>query len=900
MNLGERGEQPKTGRFVPGVEWLEDRTVPAGNVQVMLFDGTLYVAGDDLGNQIWIAGTGTGSVMIRALDDTTTINGQAGPISVSGIKHDLYIRMFGGDDQLLVTSTRNKGTLNVDTGDGNDILGISDAGHRSETTLATGAGDDNVILNGSVFRRYVYLDTGAGDDTVIASSIGVADLGIFNPAGSDYFENRGSTIARPATIGVTSGARPTTDATTTDTTAPTPTITTTASAQTNTSPIAMTVTFDEDVTGFDTSDVTVNNGTVTSFTQQDARVYLLGVTPTGQGTVSVTVGANAATDAAGNGNVASNTVDVTYDNVAPVVAINAQTSNSASPTITGTVDDSASTVQVTVNGTAYTATVSGTTWSVNVTDTLTDGTYSVSATATDAAGNVGTASNATGLTIDAAAPTIIFTTSPTVPTNQSLVTVTITFSEDVTDFTTDDVTVTNGTKSNFQTVTAGRVFTIDVTPTAEGTVAVSVPAGAAVDASGNQNTTNQFSFVYDTTPPAVTVDAASTGEVTGTSSDTAGASGVQKVEISILDANGTGMYYSGSAFDSATEVFLLATTTDGFATWSYALTAPGTYTVNAKATDNAGNVTTISTPQSVVVAADTTPPTATITAAETSPTNAGTIHVTVTFDEDVTDFTASDLTAATTNGTASNLQSTNARTYTFEIVPTADGPVTFTLGAGAVTDLSGNANVSTPFTINSDRTAPVATFTSNQSDPTNASTVVVTIDFGEDVAGVDAADFTVTNGTFTLATVDARHYTVTVTPTGDGQVTVTAAAGTATDAAGNVNAVGTFNFVYDATVPVVSVDASAAATGTITGTASDLTTGVTSVEVSVFDSGTTMYWDGTAFNSATEVFLPATNTGAGLSTWELAGLPPGTYTVNAKATDGAGNIGTNSQTVTVI
>ncbi|MBP3957471.1 hypothetical protein J8F10_19665 [Gemmata sp. G18] len=859
-------------------------------MQIMLFDGTLYVAGDDLGNQIWIAGTGSNSVTIRALDATTTINGQAGPISVSGIERDLYIRMYGGDDQLLVTGTRNKGALNIDTGDGNDILGISDAGHRSETTLATGAGDDNVILNGSVFRRYVYLDTGAGDDNVIASSIGVLDFGVFNPAGNDYFENRGSTIARPATIGVTSGARPTAD--TTDTTAPTPTITTTAPAQTNTSPIAMTVTFDEDVTGFDTSDVTVANGTVTAFTAQDARVYLLEVTPTGQGTVTATINANGATDAAGNGNLASNTVVLTFDSVAPALAINSVTTSSASPTVTGTVDDSTATVQVTVNGTTYTADVSGTTWSVTVTDTLADGTYAVSATATDAAGNVGTASNATGLTVDAGAPTLAFSTSPTVPTNQNLVTVTITFSEDVTDFTTDDVTVTNGTKSNFQTVTAGRVFTIDVTPTAEGTVTVAVAAGAALDAASNPSAANQLSFVYDTTPPAVSVDATGTGSITGTSSDTTGASGVQKVEISILDVNGTGMYYSGTAFDSATEVFLQTSTTDGYATWSYSLAPAGTYTVNAKATDNAGNVATIATPQPVTVAADTTPPVATITATETDPTGAATIHVTVTFDEDVTDFTASDLTGATTNGTASNLQSTNARTYTFEIVPTADGPVTFTLASGAVTDLSGNGNVSTPFTITSDRTAPAATFTSNQPDPTNASTVVVTIDFGEDVTGFDAADVTVTNGTFTFAAVDARHYAVTVTPTADGQVTVTAAVSTAVDAAGNANAVGSFNFVYDATTPLVSVDASAAVTGTITGTTSDVTTGVTSVEVSVFDTGSTMYWDGTAFNSMTEVFLPATNTGTALDTWELAGLPPGTYTVNAKATDGAGNVGT--------
>jgi hypothetical protein len=63
---------------------------------------------------------------------------------------------------------------------------------------------------------------------------------------------------------------------------------------------------------------------------------------------------------------------------------------------------------------------------------------------------------------------------------------------------------------------------------------------------------------------------------------------VQKVEIAI--SNGT-MFWSGSAFDSATVVPLTATSTDGFATWSYDFTGPdGTYQVTARFTDTAGNV----------------------------------------------------------------------------------------------------------------------------------------------------------------------------------------------------------------------------------------------------------------------------------------------------------------------
>ena len=64
-------------------------------------------------------------------------------------------------------------------------------------------------------------------------------------------------------------------------------------------------------------------------------------------------------------------------------------------------------------------------------------------------------------------------------------------------------------------------------------------------------------------------------------------SGVTGVEISIF--NGT-IFWSGTAFDSATEVFHATTSGDNFATWSLAFAAGGPFTVHARATDAAGNV----------------------------------------------------------------------------------------------------------------------------------------------------------------------------------------------------------------------------------------------------------------------------------------------------------------------
>src|SRR5205823_4757862 len=91
--------------------------------------------------------------------------------------------------------------------------------------------------------------------------------------------------------------------------------------------------------------------------------------------------------------------------------------------------------------------------------------------------------------------------------------------------------------------------------------------------------------------------------------------GVQSVELSIR--RGSGNYWSGSSFGSASETFVTAT---GTTAWSYAFPASsfpadGTYVVHARARDTAGNVEDVST---TTVTFDATSPTGSVTA-PTSP-----------------------------------------------------------------------------------------------------------------------------------------------------------------------------------------------------------------------------------------------------------------------------------------
>src|SRR5207248_48033 len=115
-------------QFLLGVESLEDRTVPDGNVNVSVLDHVLYVNGDDAANRILVSGFGKDSAIIRSLDGTTTINGKAGPLFLDSVKQGYSINMGAGDDTLAVTGTRSRGDLNVLMGDGNDTLIVNDAG----------------------------------------------------------------------------------------------------------------------------------------------------------------------------------------------------------------------------------------------------------------------------------------------------------------------------------------------------------------------------------------------------------------------------------------------------------------------------------------------------------------------------------------------------------------------------------------------------------------------------------------------------------------------------------------------------------------------------------------------------------------------------------------------------
>lgn len=311
-----------------------------------------------------------------------------------------------------------------------------------------------------------------------------------------------------------------------DGTAPTTVISTTESNPTNADPIAFTVTFSEEVTGFAYTDITIDNGITSAVSTSDNISFDFDVTPTLDGNVTVSINSGVAKDIAGNNNTASNTYVIKFDSTNPTIAI-----TSSEPDPTNTAVDFRVTFSEVVTGfasgditvgngsvTNFVEQTTGLVWDVTVTPT-TDGLVTVNIAAgiaTDVAGNGNDIASQYSVTFDDNAPTVVISSSESVLTNSNPIPITIAFNEAVTGFALADI-ISNGTVGNLINTTPYLVWTADVTPSGNGEVTVDINAGVAQDAATNVNTAaTQFSIDYDGTKPTVSI---TSSEVSPTNSN---------------------------------------------------------------------------------------------------------------------------------------------------------------------------------------------------------------------------------------------------------------------------------------------------------------------------------------------------------------------------------------------
>ncbi|MCV2892629.1 Ig-like domain-containing protein [Lentibacter sp. XHP0401] len=526
------------------------------------------------------------------------------------------------------------------------------------------------------------------------------------------------------------------------------------------------ITLSEASTDFDDSDLTLTNATATL--TGSGTSYTATLTPTADGLVALSVAAGRFTDAAGNGNTASNEVTMSYDGTPPVIRPIGNLSLEAGPGGTRLVgfntivDDNVDTGISPIFSLGGTVITSPYAFPV--------GANLIKINATDSAGNPALESEFT-LTITPgtgpAAPTL---TAATINPNRSMTIVGTTEVDARVTITFPDASV--------QTVTAtGGSFS--VTSTADmvgGTVSVT-----AEDSLGNESTAATVDLFPDYDAPTVSI-AAFAGPTAGT----------YTAEITLSEAS--------TDFDDGdlTLTNATATLTGSGASYTATLTptADGPVTLSIAAgtfTDAAGNENTAS--NEVATSYDGTPPTIVI-GALSGPT-AGTYTAEITLSEASTDFDDSDLTL--TNATATLTGSGTG--YTAILTPAADGPVALSVAANRFTDAAGNGNTaSDEVTAVFDGTPPTVSITNAPATVNAQSTFTVTITFSENVTGFDSSDILASNATVSSLTGSGAVYQASLTVSGSGAVTLVVPADAAVDGSNNGNLASNSVSIADVTV----------------------------------------------------------------------------------------------------
>ena len=272
---------------------------------------------------------------------------------------------------------------------------------------------------------------------------------------------------------------------------------------------------------FTVDDITVTGGTISDFLKKSTSIYTAIFTPLSDGVTTVNVAAGAFTDAAGNLNRAATQFNWTYDGTLPTMEITASNtegvvaqntiSNDSTLTITFTssegiedfvIDD------ITITGGLISDfSITSTSVYTAVFTPISDGATTIDVAAgvfTDIAGNSNTASSQFNWTYDATPPTMEITASDSeglisqgTTSSDSIVTLTFTSSEEIDDFSVDDVTVTGGILSNFF-VSSASIYTATFASSVDGDINITVSTGTFLDAAGNgNNLAFEFNWIYE-------------------------------------------------------------------------------------------------------------------------------------------------------------------------------------------------------------------------------------------------------------------------------------------------------------------------------------------------------------------------------------------------------------------
>ncbi|MDI2144433.1 MULTISPECIES: Ig-like domain-containing protein [unclassified Pseudomonas] len=475
----------------------------------------------------------------------------------------------------------------------------------------------------------------------------------------------------------------------------------------------VTITFSEAVTGFDNSDLSVANGTLSNVTSSDGGITWTATFTPNIGITDLTnlivLNNTGIADLAGNtGTGTTSSANYQIQTQVPTATIVvADTSLRAGETSLVTItfseavsgfDNSDLTI---ANGTLGNISSSdgGITWTATFTPTanITDATNLITlnnAGVANLSGNSGVGTtDSNNFAIDTALPTATIVVADNRLGIGETTTVTITFSEAVSGFDLSDISVANGALSNLTSNDGGKTWTATLTPTAnvnDATNLILIDTAGVQDLAGNAGASIAISnnYILDATRPTVNIVVANPHLGIGQSTTVTFTFSEAVSNFDLSDLSVTNGDLSN------------LTSNDGGKTWTATFTPTANVTDpsnfialdTSNVTDLAGNAgSTVAVSNNYTL--DSERPTATVVVANPNLGVGQTSQVIITFNEVVTGFDLSDLSVA--NGTLSNLSSSDGgKTWTATLTPNANvNSVSnaISVNSAGVSDLSGNS-----------------------------------------------------------------------------------------------------------------------------------------------------------------------------------------------------------------
>ncbi|NKF25991.1 DUF4347 domain-containing protein [Pseudomonas sp. BGM005] len=478
----------------------------------------------------------------------------------------------------------------------------------------------------------------------------------------------------------------------------------------------VTITFSEAVTGFDNSDLSVANGTLSNVSSSDGGLTWTATFTPNIGVSDLTnlivLNNTGTTDLAGNtGTGTTNSANYQVQTQVPTAtivvadpALKAGETSLVTITFSEAVSGFDNSDLTIANGTLSNVSSSdgGITWTATFTPTanVTDATNLISlnnAGVTNVSGNSGIGTtDSNNFAIDTARPTATIVVADNRLGIGETTTVTFTFNEAVIGFDLGDISVANGSLSNLSSSDGGVTWTATFTPTAnvnDPTNLILIDTGGVQDLAGNLGASIAISnnYILDATRPTVNIVVANPNLGIGQSTTVTFTFSEAVSNFDLSDLSVTNGDLSN------------LTSSDGGKTWTATFTPTANVTDpsnfialdTSNVTDLAGNAgSTVAVSNNYAL--DSERPTATVVIANPNLGVGQTSQVTITFNEAVSGFDLSDLSVA--NGTLSNLSSSDGgKTWTATLTPNANvnsASNAISINTAGVSDLSGNSGSS--------------------------------------------------------------------------------------------------------------------------------------------------------------------------------------------------------------